>query len=140
MTHASSPLGVLLMAYGGPNSPNEIPGYLADIRAGRPTTPEVLEEITHNYIAIGGKSPLLALSTRQAEAVSRRLDPAHFRVLVAKGVHAPVAAYAPVCQHLIRVDTPGVTTADLSRLTYHHRRRPMFPFEPEVTWTPVHRH
>jgi microcystin degradation protein MlrC len=57
------------------------------------------------------------------------LDPARFRVLVAKGVHAPVAAYAPVCKHLIRVDTPGVTSADLHRLTYRHRRRPLFPFE-----------
>ena len=25
-----------------------------------------------------------------------RLEPARFRILVAKGVHAPVAAYAPV--------------------------------------------
>ncbi len=64
------------------------------------------------------------------------LDPARFRVLVAKGVHAPVAAYAPVCKHLIRVDTPGVTSADLRRLTYHHRRRPMFPFEDDAEWRP----
>jgi microcystin degradation protein MlrC len=64
------------------------------------------------------------------------LDPARFRVLVAKGVHAPVAAYAPVCQHLIRVDTPGVTSADLSRLAYRYRRRPMFPIEPETAWVP----
>jgi microcystin degradation protein MlrC len=64
------------------------------------------------------------------------LDPARFRVLVAKGVHAPVAAYAPVCKHLIRVDTPGVTSADLGRLTYRNRRRPMFPFEPDSTWEP----
>ncbi len=63
------------------------------------------------------------------QLTSCNLDPAHFRILVAKGVHAPVAAYAPVSKHLIRVDTPGVTSADLSRLTYHHRRRPMFPFE-----------
>jgi microcystin degradation protein MlrC len=62
------------------------------------------------------------------------LDPATFRILVAKGVHAPVAAYAPVSKHLIRVDTPGVTTADLSRLEYRHRRRPMFPFERDATW------
>ncbi|MBM3993362.1 MAG: M81 family metallopeptidase [Planctomycetes bacterium] len=62
------------------------------------------------------------------------LDPARFRVLVAKGVHAPVAAYAPVSKHLIRVDTPGVTTADLSRLEYHRRRRPMFPFEADAAW------
>ena len=64
------------------------------------------------------------------------LDPARFWALVAKGVHSPVAAYAPVCRHLIRVDTPGVTTANLARLDYRHRRRPMYPFEPEGSWQP----
>jgi ferrochelatase len=67
------------MAYGGPNSLDEIPGYLADIRAGRPTTPAVLEEITHNYAQIGGKSPLLAISQKQMAAVQARLDPERFR-------------------------------------------------------------
>lgn len=62
------------------------------------------------------------------------LDPAKFRILVAKGVHAPVAAYAPVSKYLIRVDTPGVTSADLTRLEYKHRRRPMFPFERDAAF------
>jgi len=75
------------------------------------------------------------LTTRRMAPFSLRqisdhgLDPRDFRVLVAKGVHSPVAAYAPVCRHLIRVDTPGVTTADVRRLDYVHRRKPMFPFE-----------
>jgi microcystin degradation protein MlrC len=58
------------------------------------------------------------------------LAPASFDVLVAKGVHAPAAAYGPVSKRLIRVNTPGVTTADTSLLTYHHRRKPLYPFEP----------
>ena len=70
----NSPIGVLVMAYGGPNSLDEIPGYLADIREGRPTTPAVLEEITNNYRQIGGKSPLLEFSTRQMECVADRLE------------------------------------------------------------------
>lgn len=57
------------------------------------------------------------------------LDPRAFRVLVAKGVHAPVAAYSPVCDRLIRVNTPGVTCADLSQFQFKHRRQPLFPFE-----------
>ncbi len=57
------------------------------------------------------------------------LDPASFKILVAKGVHAPVAAYREVCKTFVRVNTPGVTTADVSRLNYRHRRKPMFPFE-----------
>ncbi|MFM8706321.1 MAG: MlrC C-terminal domain-containing protein, partial [Planctomycetia bacterium] len=57
------------------------------------------------------------------------IDPASFRLLAAKGVHAPVAAYGEVCRSFVRVNTPGVTTADLERLAFRHRRRPLFPFE-----------
>ena len=60
IVYEAIPIGVLVMAYGGPNSLAELPGYLADIRSGRPTTPAVLEEISNNYEQIGGKSPLLA--------------------------------------------------------------------------------
>jgi ferrochelatase len=67
------PIGVLVMAYGGPASLEEIPGYLADIRSGRPTPREVLEEITDNYRAIGGRSPLLEATERQVEALAARL-------------------------------------------------------------------
>lgn len=63
------------------------------------------------------------------QLTSCELDPTKFRAIVAKGVNAPVAAYAPVCQELIRVNTPGVTTADMESLEYRHRRRPLFPFE-----------
>ena len=66
--------GVLMMAYGGPSALDEIPGYLADIRNGRPTTKGVLEEITNNYALIGGKSPLLAYTKAQVEAVASHFD------------------------------------------------------------------
>ncbi len=73
------PIGVLVMAYGGPASLAELPGYLADIRAGRPTSTAVLEEITQNYAAIGGRSPLPEISRRQVDALRARLDPARYR-------------------------------------------------------------
>ncbi|HRK31093.1 MAG TPA: M81 family metallopeptidase [Tepidisphaeraceae bacterium] len=57
------------------------------------------------------------------------LDPAAFEIHIAKGVHAPVAAYRAFCRTFIRVNTPGVTDADMTRLQYHHRRKPLFPFE-----------
>lgn len=85
----------------------------------------------------------LMLTSRRTAPFSLRqltafgVDPARFRVLVAKGVHAPVAAYAPVCRTLIRVNTPGLTSADLSHFTYRHRRRPLFPFDPDTAWTPA---
>lgn len=67
------PIGVLVMAYGGPESLDEIPGYLADIRAGRTTPRAVLEEITGNYRAIGGRSPLLAATRAQVAALAAAL-------------------------------------------------------------------
>tara|TARA_R110002111_G_scaffold262860_1_gene341934 strand:+ start:45481 stop:46953 length:1473 start_codon:yes stop_codon:yes gene_type:complete len=58
------------------------------------------------------------------------INPADFQILVAKGVQAPLAAYSPVCPNLIRVNTPGVTSADMEQFEYQYRRRPLFPFEP----------
>jgi len=66
-------------------------------------------------------------SLRQLTAFG--VEPGRFRVLVVKGVHAPVAAYAPVCGRLVRVNTPGITSADLTTFAYTRRRRPLFPFE-----------
>jgi microcystin degradation protein MlrC len=60
--------------------------------------------------------------------------PEQFHLLVAKGANAPIAAYKEVCKHFIRVNTPGVTTADIERLEYKSRRRPMFPWEREGAW------
>jgi microcystin degradation protein MlrC len=82
------------------------------------------------------------LTTRRVAPFSLRqltafgIDPARFQALVVKGVHAPAAAYAPVCRRLIRVNTPGVTCADLTAFEYKHRRRPMYPFEPDAVWQP----
>ena len=70
---AELPIGVLVMAYGGPESLDEIPGYLADIRAGRPTPRAVVDEITENYRAIGGRSPLLEITRRQVDALADAL-------------------------------------------------------------------
>lgn len=79
--------------------------------------------------------PTVMVTTRRAAPFSlgqvshAGLDPASFRILAAKGVHAPVAAYAEVCKSFVRANTPGPTSADLSRFVYRHRRRPLFPLE-----------
>jgi len=73
----SKPIGVLFMAYGGPDTLEDIPGYLADIRAGRTTSGELLEEISRNYRLIGGSSPLLSLTKK---AISATMKDIHTRV------------------------------------------------------------
>ena len=76
------------MAYGGPVSLEEIPGYLADIRSGRPTPRAVVDEITESYRAIGGGSPLLDISRRQTAALDARLGD-EFRCYLAMRHWAP---------------------------------------------------
>ncbi|MFU8773967.1 MAG: ferrochelatase, partial [Anaerolineales bacterium] len=62
-----------------PNALEEIPGYLADIRSGRPTPAAIVREISGNYQQIGGKSPLLDITRRQVSAIESRFDPSDFR-------------------------------------------------------------
>lgn len=68
------------------------------------------------------------------QVLSQNLQPADFAAVILKGVHAPVAAYAPVCSQLIRINTTGVTTADLSELTFQNRRQPLYPWEHPNDW------
>src|ERR1051325_1219961 len=63
--------GVLLMAHGTPASLAEMPEYLRIVRGGRPPSPELIEEMTHNYRAIGG-SPLTDLTLPQPDPLARR--------------------------------------------------------------------
>ena len=64
---------VLLMAHGTPSSLAEMPEYLKVVRGGRPPSPELVEEMTHNYKAIGGRSPLTDITLEQAGALAKRL-------------------------------------------------------------------
>ena len=57
------------------------------------------------------------------------LNPQDYDVVIAKGVIAPIAAYAPVCKTILQVDTPGQTQANMTSFTYKNRRKPLFPFE-----------
>lgn len=81
--HETLPVGVLLMAYGTPNTPEEIEPYYTDIRGGRKPSPELLTELTERYQMVGGRTPLLEISKAQAEGLQRLLDaerPGEYRV------------------------------------------------------------
>jgi microcystin degradation protein MlrC len=66
------------------------------------------------------------------QLLSVGIDPSAFDAIVAKGVNAPIAAYAPVCPTIIQVNTPGVTQADMTMFTFNNRRKPIFPFENDI--------
>jgi len=61
------------MAHGTPSSLDEMPAYLTLVRGGRPPSDELVAEMRHNYAAIGGRSPLTAITEAQAGALRARL-------------------------------------------------------------------
>lgn len=83
---ADAPVGVLVMAYGSPNRPEEILPYYTNIRRGRPPTAEQLADLQRRYAAIGGLSQLNQITVAQARSLGAVLNEdggAAFRIYVA---------------------------------------------------------
>jgi ferrochelatase len=74
MSGSQRPIAVLLMAMGGPDGLENVEAYLKDVRGGRPTAPELVEEIRERYRVTGGKSPVLGITREVAQALERRLN------------------------------------------------------------------
>ena len=72
--------GVLVMAYGSPDSLDDMEAYLNDIRGGRPMSPEFVAEFKSRYAQIGGKSPLNERTLEQAEALEDALKKRGYNV------------------------------------------------------------
>ncbi|HEX2992203.1 MAG TPA: ferrochelatase [Anaerolineales bacterium] len=67
-------IGVLVMAYGGPNNLEEVEPYLLNVRGYRPTSPEIIHEVRERYREIGGRSPILEQTQSQADALENALN------------------------------------------------------------------
>ena len=64
---------VLLVSFGGPQGPDDIRPFLANVLRGRRVTPERVEEVAHHYELFDGVSPLTELTERQAHGLRERL-------------------------------------------------------------------
>jgi ferrochelatase len=67
-------IGLLVMAYGGPDNIDEVEPYLLDVRGYRPTAPEIIHEVRERYREIGGRSPILEQTREQAAALETALN------------------------------------------------------------------
>lgn len=67
-------MGLLVMAYGTPYQEEDIEPYYTHIRHGRAPSAEMLEDLKGRYQAIGGISPLAAITEQQAKALEVRLN------------------------------------------------------------------
>ena len=81
--HSGTPAAaVLLMAHGTPESVDQMADYLRLVRGGRDPSAELIEEMTHNWEAIGGRSPLTDITLQQGRALGEQL--------AAEGLDLPV--------------------------------------------------
>ena len=64
---------VLVVAFGGPQGPDDVRPFLANVLRGRRVSPERVEEVAHHYELFGGVSPLPALTRAQADGLAERL-------------------------------------------------------------------
>src|SRR4051794_3645953 len=119
MDQTNEPVGVLLMAYGTPEGPDQVEAYFTHIRGGRKPSEEAVEGLKERYRLVGGKTPLLEITNEVARKLQDRLsEQGDFRVyagmkhwhpyigdvmdtMVADGVHRAVAfALAPHCSRI----------------------------------------
>jgi microcystin degradation protein MlrC len=59
------------------------------------------------------------------------MEPTRHRVIGLKGKGHFRAAFEPIARRVVLVEGPGITGSDLSRLTFHKIRRPIWPLDPE---------
>jgi len=57
------------------------------------------------------------------------IEPTRLRIVVVKAAIAYRAAYEPIAQRIIEVDTPGLAAADVHRFDYQYLKRPIYPLD-----------
>ena len=124
-----SRLGVLVMAYGGPDSLADVEPYLLDIRGGRPTPPALVEEVRERYRRIGGKSPLRGITERQAGALCDALRARGVAAHVEVGMRHWQPRIAAAVQRLAAC---GVTRAVGLTMAPHFSRRSVGAYQEQV--------
>jgi len=78
-------VGVLLMAYGSPDTPDDVEPYYTHIRHGRAPSAELLEELQERYRLVGGRTPLSDISEATRALLEQRLNaesPSRYRVIL----------------------------------------------------------
>jgi ferrochelatase len=70
----SETIGVMLMAFGGPESLDSVEQFMEKLMKGRKPTPEILARAKEKYRLIGGGSPLPSITKRQANALEIALN------------------------------------------------------------------
>ena len=115
METAAPPTGVFILAYGTPETLDDVEPYFTHIRGGRRPSPEALENLRERYRLVGGRTALKDLTFAVADGVQARLDaesPGGYRVFVGmKHWHPFIAEAVP---HILEAGIRDVVAVALA--------------------------
>jgi ferrochelatase len=74
MAEMKLPTGILVLAYGTPETLADVEPYYTHIRGGRKPSPEQLEDLVMRYEKVGGQTPLYELTRGVADQLRARLE------------------------------------------------------------------
>lgn len=112
-TSPAEGLAILLSCHGTVERAEDIPAFVANIRRGRPTPPEVIEEVTARFERIGG-SPMMRITHEQAQALEARLG---LPVRASARLWAPYAG--PVLDRLVEEGVERIVSLPLAPQSVH---------------------
>jgi ferrochelatase len=107
--------GVLLMAYGTPESADQVEPYFTHIRGGHTPSPEAVRRLQHRYAVVGGRTPLLDITNDVRASLQRELNGPRVYVGM-KHWHPFIADVVP------RIVADGVTELTAVALAPHYSR------------------
>ena len=112
--------GVLLMAYGSPDSVEQVAPYFTHIRGGRAPSPEAIANLETRYRSVGGRTPLLAITEAVRAALEDELardNGANTRVFIGMKHWHPF-----IVETIGEMASAGITNATAIALAPHYSR------------------
>ncbi len=105
---------VLLLAFGGPESMDEVEPFLKSLMEGRQISVQQIEAVKSRYRLIGGGSPLKAITRMQAQALERALntDRQEYRVFTGMAYTEPSIEHA--VEYIVSLNIHDITALPLS--------------------------
>lgn len=120
MPDQPAPIGVLLMAYGSPDTLEDVEQYYINVRGGRIPTPEQVEDLYGRYKTVGGHTPLTALTRSVAGKLQAALDaaaPGRYKTYVGMKYWTPF-----INETVARMAADGVREAIAIALAPHYSK------------------
>lgn len=106
MSSTPAKRAVLLMAYGTPETPDQVEAYFTHIRGGRKPSPEAVAGLQFKYETIGGQTPLLRITQEVVTKLEAELNSA-------QGDNSDIKVYMGMKHwHPYIADTVGQMIAD----------------------------